>query len=103
MKVRFLKSVCAISIFFGSGYLFHAQQSGDVLTLDKAVNEAIVHNLDFFAQKYDLSIAEAQIVTAKLRPNPLQTLDRSLGLAGHRLLYNCSAGQDAQQWRAHRI
>jgi cobalt-zinc-cadmium efflux system outer membrane protein len=75
MKVRFLKSVCAISILFGSGYLLHAQQSGDLLTVDQAVNEAIAHNLDFFAQKYDLSIAEAQIVTAKLRPNPLLTLD----------------------------
>jgi hypothetical protein len=41
----------------------------------QVVNEAITHNLDFFAQKYDLSIAEAQIVTAKLRPNPLLTLD----------------------------
>jgi outer membrane protein, heavy metal efflux system len=75
MKVRFLKSVCAISILFGSGYLLHAQQSGEVLTVDQAVNETIAHNLDFLAQKYDLSIAEAQIVTAKLRPNPLLTLD----------------------------
>jgi len=75
MKERFLKSVCAISILFGSGHLLHGQQPGDVLTVDQAVNEAITHNLDFFAQKYDLSIAEAQIVTAKLRPNPLLTLD----------------------------
>src|SRR5258708_37423757 len=75
MKERFLKSVCAISIVLGSGYLLHAQQPGDVLTVDQAVNEAIAHNLDFFAQKYDLSIAEAQIVTAKLRLNPLLTLD----------------------------
>ena len=55
--------------------MLHGQQPGDVLTVDQAVNEAIGHNLDFFAQKYDLSIAEAQIVTAKLRPNPLLTLD----------------------------
>ena len=75
MKERFLKSVCAISIVLGSSYVLHAQQSGDVLTVDQAVNEAIAHNLDFLAQKYDLSIAEAQIVTARLRPNPLLTLD----------------------------
>jgi len=55
--------------------LLHAQQSGDVLSVDQAVNEAIAHNLDFFAQKYALSIADAQIVTARLRPNPLLTLD----------------------------
>src|SRR5882672_7003117 len=75
MKERLLRFVCAISILIGPSYLIHAQQSGDVLTVDEAVNEAIAHNLDFLAQKYDLSIAEAQIVTAKLRPNPLLTLD----------------------------
>ena len=75
MKQRFLKSVCAIVILFGFSCVLHGQQPGDVLTVDQAVNEAIAHNLDFFAQKYDLSIAEAQIVTAKLRPNPLLTLD----------------------------
>src|SRR5260370_14889330 len=75
MKERFLKSVCAISIVLGSSYLLHAQQPGDVLTVDQAVNEAIANKLEFVGQKYDLSIAEAQIVTAKLRPNPLLTLD----------------------------
>lgn len=52
-----------------------AQQRPEVLTMDQAVDEAVRQNLDFFAQKYDLTIAEAQIVTAKLRPNPLLTLD----------------------------
>ena len=75
MKERYLKSFCAIAILLGSNYALHGQQPGDVLTVDLAVNEAIAHNLDFFAQKYDLSIAEAQILTAKLRPNPLLTLD----------------------------
>jgi outer membrane protein, heavy metal efflux system len=75
LKERYLKSFCAIAILLGSNYALHGQQPGDVLTVDLAVNEAIAHNLDFFAQKYDLSIAEAQILTAKLRPNPLLTLD----------------------------
>jgi cobalt-zinc-cadmium efflux system outer membrane protein len=75
MKVRLLKSVCATAILLGFSCVLCGQQPGDVLTVDQAVNEAIAHNLDFFAQKYDLSIAEAQIVTAKLRPNPLLTLD----------------------------
>jgi len=75
MKERFLKSLYAIAILFGFSSGLHGQQPGDVLTVDQVVNEAITHNLDFFAQKYDLSIAEAQIVTAKLRPNPLLTLD----------------------------
>src|ERR1700752_885023 len=75
MKERFLKSLCAISVLLCSCYQVHAQQPGGVLTVDQAVDEAIAHNLDYLAQKYDLSIAEAQIVTAKLRPNPLLTLD----------------------------
>ena len=45
------------------------------LTVEQTVDEAIRRNLDFFAQRYDLSIAEAQIITAKLRPNPILTLD----------------------------
>ena len=75
MKERFLKSLCAISVLLCSCYQVHAQQPGGVLTVDQAVDEAIAHNLDYLAQKYDLSIAEAQVVTAKLRPNPILTLD----------------------------
>jgi RND family efflux transporter MFP subunit len=75
MKERCLRLMCAISILLGSSILLHAQQAGDVLSVDQAVNEAIAHNLDFLAQKYDLTVAEAQIVTAKLRPNPILTLD----------------------------
>jgi len=75
MKHSFLKVVCAVSIVLGSRCLLDAQQAGDTLTMDEAVNEAIAHNLDYLAQKYDLSIAEAQIVTARLRPNPILTLD----------------------------
>lgn len=75
MKERFLKSLCAISVVLCACYQLPAQQSGSLLTVDQAVDEAIAHNLDYLAQKFDLSIAEAQIVTAKLRPNPLLTLD----------------------------
>ena len=48
---------------------------GQQLTVEQAVSEAISHNLDYLARKYDLSIADAQIVTAGLRPNPVLTLD----------------------------
>ena len=75
MKERFLKLICAISVLLCPSASLHAQQAGDVLSVDQTVNEAIAHNLDFLAQKYDLSVAEAQIVTAKLRPNPILTLD----------------------------
>lgn len=41
------------------------------LTLDQAVGEALEKNLDLLATRYNLSIAEARIVTARLRPNPI--------------------------------
>ena len=47
----------------------------EVLTLDQAVSEALENNLDLLAERYNVSIAEARIITAKLRPNPVLTLD----------------------------
>lgn len=45
-------------------------QSQLPLTLDQAVQEAIEHNLDILARRYDLNIAEARIITAGMHPNP---------------------------------
>lgn len=41
------------------------------VTLDEAVREAINRNLDLVAEKYNLSVADARIITASLRPNPV--------------------------------
>jgi cobalt-zinc-cadmium efflux system outer membrane protein len=43
----------------------------DPLTIGEAVSEAIEKNLDLIAERYNLPIADARIVTAKLRPNPV--------------------------------
>ena len=43
------------------------------LTLDEAVREAMAHNLDLAAARYDISVAEARQITAALRPNPVMT------------------------------
>ncbi|MBI3470805.1 MAG: TolC family protein [Candidatus Solibacter usitatus] len=51
------------------------------LTIDEAVKEAIEKNLGLLAERYSVSIAEARIITAKLRPNPV-----------------FSYGQDYQDW-----
>jgi len=51
-----------------------AQQAGappDQVTINQAVQEAVEHNLNLLAERYNLSIADARIVTAKLRPNPV--------------------------------
>jgi len=41
------------------------------VTIERAVQEAIEKNLGLLAQRYELSIADARIVTAGLRPNPV--------------------------------
>ena len=51
-----------------------AQQAGpppDQVTIEQAVQEAVEHNLNLLAEKYNLSLADARIITAKLRPNPV--------------------------------
>jgi cobalt-zinc-cadmium efflux system outer membrane protein len=50
-----------------------AQQLPDKVTISQAVQEAIDHNLNLLAERYNLSIADARIITAKLRPNPVVT------------------------------
>jgi len=41
------------------------------LTIDAAVKEALDRNLGLLAQRYNVSIAEASLITARLRPNPV--------------------------------
>lgn len=55
--------------------------SPDQLTIAQAVQEAIEKNLGLLAERYNLSIADARIITARLRPNPVLSL--SSGLPDH--------------------
>ena len=48
-----------------------AAAAPDRVTIDQAVQEAVGRNLHLLADRYNLSVAEARIVTAKLRPNPV--------------------------------
>jgi cobalt-zinc-cadmium efflux system outer membrane protein len=51
-----------------------AQTAGappDRVTVEQAVQEAVERNLNLLAERYNLSIADARIITAKLRPNPV--------------------------------
>src|SRR5581483_8340902 len=45
--------------------------SAQTLTVAQAVDEAVQHNLGLLAERANLPIADAQIITAKLRPNPV--------------------------------
>jgi len=57
------------------------------LTIDQAVREALDHNLSLIAERYNVTVADAAIITASLRPNPVVTFnlmrpDRALIDAG---------------------
>jgi cobalt-zinc-cadmium efflux system outer membrane protein len=43
------------------------------LTIDQAVGEAVDHNLGVIAERYNLAVADARVLTASLRPNPVLT------------------------------
>jgi cobalt-zinc-cadmium efflux system outer membrane protein len=45
--------------------------SAQTLTIAQAVDEAVQHNLALIAQKANLTIADTQMLTARLRPNPV--------------------------------
>src|SRR5262249_55167625 len=49
-----------------------AQQAfPEQITTEQAVREALEKNLGLLAERYNLSIADARIITARLRPNPV--------------------------------
>jgi cobalt-zinc-cadmium efflux system outer membrane protein len=45
-----------------------------MITVDQAVDEAFQNNLELFAQRAELTIAEARLIAARLRPNPVLSL-----------------------------
>jgi outer membrane protein, heavy metal efflux system len=47
---------------------------GQTVTLDQAIREALEKNLGLLAERYNLSVAEARIIQARLRPNPVLSL-----------------------------
>ena len=53
--------------------LFAVALRAESITLDQAVKEAVDKNLNLLAEKYNISIADARILQAGLRPNPVFT------------------------------
>jgi cobalt-zinc-cadmium efflux system outer membrane protein len=63
------------------------QAAVTAITIDQAVNEALDHNLSLLAERFNVSVADAAVLTAGLRPNPVVTAslmrpDQSLVRAG---------------------
>ncbi len=48
-------------------------QTAAPLTIDQAVTEAIEHNFTVAAERQNLGVADARVLTASLRPNPVLT------------------------------
>src|SRR5690242_5833356 len=66
-----VKRFAGISVIFISVAGRLPAQLPDKVTIAQAVQEAVEHNLSLLAERYNLSVADARIVTAKLRPNPV--------------------------------
>lgn len=50
-----------------------AAQTAPALSIDDAIREAVSNNLELAAARFDISVAEARRITARLRPNPVLT------------------------------
>lgn len=65
-----------VIVLYGLAVTAAAQGPTQALTMDEAVAEAIRNNLTLLAERAKVPIAEARVLTARLRPNP------SLSVAG---------------------
>ena len=87
-------------LLFGTGCGVLFGQSTRTLTVDEAVREAIASNLDLAAARYDISVAEARQITARLRPNPVMTLSADhLDLLGTGYNTTNNAGPNEYSYR----
>jgi cobalt-zinc-cadmium efflux system outer membrane protein len=51
--------------------LYGTPARAQTMTIAEAVDEAVQHNLTLIAQRANLTVAETQLLTARLRPNPV--------------------------------
>jgi outer membrane protein, heavy metal efflux system len=59
----------AVTAFLG------AQVPPEPITIEQAVQEALANNANLLAERFNVPLATARLVTARLRPNPVLTLD----------------------------
>jgi len=55
-------------------YVVPSSVSAQSLTIAQAVDEAVQHNLSLLAARTSLTIADAQMISARLRPNPVASV-----------------------------
>jgi cobalt-zinc-cadmium efflux system outer membrane protein len=65
-RCLFRVPLCAVAVVTSA--------TAQTLTIPQAVDEAVQHNLALVAQKATLSVADTQMLTARLRPNPVASV-----------------------------
>ena len=68
-----------VSVVLSCGAVFAQSPSSEsvlplTLTIDDAVRQALDRNLTLVAERYSVSVAQARIAAAQLRPNPVLTV-----------------------------
>src|SRR5438552_7349358 len=71
MQTRVLLIVAATLSWCANPTNIAGQEAFRTLTIEDAVNEAVQKNLGLLAERANLTVAEAGLVTARLRPNPV--------------------------------
>jgi len=64
----------------------------DQIKIEQAVQEALDHNLNLLAERYNVSVAEARVITAGLRPNPV--LSTSASIVDHAIFHSGTSPYD---------
>jgi cobalt-zinc-cadmium efflux system outer membrane protein len=62
-------------LFFALCAVLSAQAPPEPITIEQAVQEALANNANLIAERMNVPLATARLVTARLRPNPVLTLD----------------------------
>lgn len=65
---------CSLLVILAATNSAFAQNAPAALTLDQVLEEALSRNLRLLAERFNLSIAEARIIQARLKPNPVLSL-----------------------------
>jgi len=72
----------------------------ETLSIAQAIDEALQHNLGLLAERANLSIADAQMITARLRPNPVVSVSADhLDLLGTGFDATNNGGPPELAWR----
>lgn len=66
-------AVCAVFVLLCGG-LSAQTPAPPAMSIDEAIREALDRNLDLLAERFNMSVADAKMITARLRPNPVVSI-----------------------------